>query len=336
MISASTRSESGYGGDGFVTEGDTITITFLAKCSTVHNIPIRIGIADSITGSTLFNYTNTGGNQWVVTSTDYIQNVSSTKLESYSITMLSAPASGRLGITFKALSTGPTDLFMANLKITATSSLASKQALYNQTASNQYKKSVTIPIGGQFPVTSNSQIQSIVSSTDVALEDYTRFSGGPTYETLSKLLFSQLYNIYAKANINLQLTQYNLFTGTKVLGLLENFRVEDPTSIINITDARFVMSNCTFDYVNNTLSGTALQVSNDILSYTLLSSIPTAPPPVCYLWVNVSSSSNWVGSYTNCAGVFQNTITLTPFQSICASDTPVKISGPDLLQGSQC
>jgi hypothetical protein len=96
------------------------------------------------------------------------------------------------------------------------------------------------------------------------------------------------------------------------------------------------MSNCTFDYVNNTLSGTALQVSNDILSYTLLSSIPSAPPPVCYLWVNVSSSSNWVGSYTNCAGVFQNTITLTPFQSICASDTPVKISGPDLLQGSQC
>ena len=333
IIAASSRTTF-IASAGIVNTGDKLTIEFQSKCNSINNIPVYITLDAG--GGTIYRYTNVGGEKWNTGTDPFNQTVSSTNFESYTINTLSAPANGVLSIQFDALAAGPSDVFIANLKRTASSSLASKQILYNQTASNQYKKSVTAPIGGQFPLTNVSQIQSILSTSDNALVSFSRFSGGPSYGTLSELLFSQLYNIFGKANINIQFTQYNLFTGSKVIGLVENFGVEDPTSKISINTARFVLGSCTFDYVNNTLSGTALQVSNDNLTYTLLSSIPTAPPPVCYLWVNVSSTTNWVGSYTNCAGVFQNTVTLTPFQSICAKDTPVKISGPDLLQGSQC
>jgi hypothetical protein len=333
---AGISSQYGYLCDGYISQGDTVTIKFQGKCNTVDNITMLINIYEPGIGGAQFYYTTTSvGGFWTSVLTDYSHNVTSTQLESYSITLPPAPITGKLGIIFKVLPTSPTSVFVANLKATAVSSLASKEVLYNQTASNQYKKSITIPIGGQFPATNKSQIQSILSDTDDALQDYTRFSGGPTYTTLSKLLFSQFYNIYSKPNINLQLTQYNLFTGSGVIGLLQNFGVEDPTSIINITDARFVMSNSTFDYVNNTLSGTALEISNEILPYTLLTTIPVTPPLPCNTWLNNSEINSQV-NYVACDGTVYSDITLTPGQSICAKGTPETISGPLLIQGSQC
>lgn len=332
-ITAATTRSTLQGMAGYASEGDIITFEFQAKCSSINDLKIYISLDAS---ATLYRYTNVGGNQWNTGNNPYNQPISSTNLQTFSITTLPAPANGTIDISFEATYSGPGIVFVANVKKTATSVYAKKQVYYNQTASNQYKKSITIPIGGQFPLTNNTQIQSILSQSNNSLVQFSRFSGGPNYSTLATLIYSQLFNIYAKPNINIQFTQYNLFTGTGILGLIQNFGITDPTSVINVNNKRFVLSQCIFDYINNTLSGTALEVSNTNLSYTLLTSIPTAPPTLCYLWVNVSSSTNWVGNYTNCAGVVQNNVTLTPGQSICAKGTPTKISGPDLLQGSQC
>ena len=318
-----------------INKGDVITLEFKCKGNIAADLPVYIQID---TGGTGYIYTSVGGNKWNSGINPYYEKLTSTDLESHTIVTLPAPANGELGIRFDAVAGSPglSDVFIANVKVSASSTYAKKQVFYNQTANNQYKKSVTIPIGGPFPNDNTSQIQSLLNSSGVALQNFTRFIGGSTYTTLSKLIFSQLYNIFAKPNINLQFTQYNVFTGSNVLGLLQNFGVYDPTSIININDSRFILGQCTIDYVNNTISGTALQVRNTELTYTLLSSIPAAPPTSCYLWVNVSSTTNWIGNYVACDGTNYYSATVAPYQSICAQGTPTKISGVDLLKGSQC
>ena len=320
---------------GFVNEGDILTVEFQTECNVVGNLGVEIKVDAG--GGTIFSYTKliSGAGAWLSGSIFYDDEITNTNLQPRTITTLPSPLSGTLYIGFRAISTGISNVFIANVKKKGSSGLAQKQVLYNQTANNLYKKSVSSPIGGQFPVTNISQIQSILSVSDNALVNFQRFSGGPAYSVLSALLFSQLYNIYGKANINMQFTHYNLFNGSYVVGLVHNFKVIDPTSVININSSRFVLGQCNFDYINNTLSGTALEVSNTNLPYTLVSSIPPTPPTPCYNWYN-NSAANWVGDYTNCAGILQSGVTLTPGQFVCAKDTPFTLSGMDLEIGSQC
>lgn len=320
---------------GKVNEGDILTIEFQTKCNIVGNLGVEIKI-DAGSG-TIYTYSKlpSGAGAWFAASGFYDDEITNTNFQKRTITTIPAPLTGTLYIGFRAISTGITNVFIANLRKTSSSTFASTQKLYNQTSNNIYKKTISTAIGGQYPTTNVSQIQSILSSGDTALTTFTRFGGGPSYSTLSVLLYSQLYNIYGKANINLQFTQYNIFTGSKIIGLLDNFGVIDSTSVININSARFVMSNCIIDYINNTISGTALQVSNSNLSYTLLSSIPLTPPTICYNWYN-NSAANWVGDYVACDGTSYPAATLTPGQFVCAQGTPFTLSGMDLTQGSQC
>ena len=319
---------------GVVNEGDVLTIEFQTKCNVIGNLGVEIKIDAG--GGTFTNYAKvtSGAGAWGGTQY-YDDEITNTNFQTRTITTTPAPFTGNLTISFRALSSGITNVFITNLKKTASSTIAKKQVLYNQTSNNIYKKSITSPIGGQFPLTNVSQRQSILSVGNNALITFSRFSGGPSYTTLAVLLFSQLYNIYGKANINLQFTQYNLFTGSKVIGLIDNFGVEDTTSIININTARFVMSTCIIDYINNTISGTALQVSNTNLPYTLVSSIPPTPPTVCYNWYN-NSEANWLGDYVACDGTSYPAATLTPGQFVCAQGTPFTLTGMDLEIGSQC
>jgi hypothetical protein len=319
---------------GVVNEGDILTIEFQTKCNIVGDLEVEILLTSGMSTSRYVQVAS-GAGTWGPSPTYYLDEITNTNLQKRTITTTPAPATGNLTISFRTISTGITNVFVANLKKTASSTLAKKQTLYNQTSNNIYKKSINSPIGGQFPLTNVSQIQSILSVSDNALVTFSRFSGGPSYSTLAVLLFSQLYNIYGKANINLQLTQYNLFTGTRVIGLVDNFGVEDPTSVISINTARFVFSSCTFDYVNNTISGTALEVSNTNLPYTLVSSIPPTPPTVCYNWYN-NSSANWLGDYVACDGTSYPAATLTPGQFVCAQGTPFTLTGTDLEIGAQC
>jgi hypothetical protein len=319
---------------GVVNEGDILTIEFQTKCNVIGNLEVEILLTSGMSTSR-YVQTISGAGTWGPSPTYYLDEITNTNLQKRTITTTPASITGNLTITFRTISTGITNVFVANLKKTASSTLAKKQTLYNQTSNNIYKKSINSPIGGPFPITNVSQIQSILSVSDNALTTFSRFSGGPSYSTLAVLLFSQLYNIYGKANINLQLTQYNLFTGSKVIGLVDNFGVEDPTSVISIDTSRFVFSSCTLDYVNNTISGTALEVSNTNLPYTLVSSIPPTPPTVCYNWYN-NSAANWLGDYVACDGTSYPAATLTPGQFVCAQGTPFTLTGTDLEQGAQC
>jgi hypothetical protein len=121
-----------------------------------------------------------------------------------------------------------------------------------------------------------------------------------------------------------------------IIGLVHNFGVEDPSSLVNVNSARFVMSTCTIDYINNTLSGTAMQVSNTVLTYTEVDTPTATPTATCKQYTNLTGN-NWVGSYIRCDGIPFGPVTLLPGASVCARIyTPITISGSNLTMGIDC
>jgi hypothetical protein len=253
---------------GVVSEGDIIEIKFQGRPNIVGNLEVEIKIAS---GPPDYYWLTAGGvNQWAG-SGYYLHKFNSTNLEPQTITTGPAPITGELTILFRVVSTGITNVFVANLQKTGKPSLAQKSVYYNQTASNIYKKEIDINIGGQFPFDNISQNQCLLAnSTNQQLVNFSRFGKTGTFSNLGILLLKQLFNIFSLTRVNMRFSQYNLFTGTGFIGLVNNMKINDPTSTISVDTFRYVFGECTFDFVNNTISGTALQLSDVDVSYTLI------------------------------------------------------------------
>jgi len=334
FTSGSTQSTFTALSCGLVSEGDILEIEF--QCITASTGDMEIGISVT-SGATVYAWGRlvSGAPEWFNSFLYFEEPKNNTALETKTIITNPSPITGTLSIEFRVTSAGISNMFVANVKRKAKSVYGPKQVLFNQTASNQYKKQITTPIGNQFPLLNVTQLQSLLSITDNALTGFTRFGISGSYSNLATLLFSQLYNIYAKANINMQFTHYNLFTGTYVAGLLHTIGVEDPSGVINVNSSRFILGQCTFDYINNTLSGTAIQTRNEILTYTLISSLQETPPVPCYKYYNYTGDF-WSGEYTDCEGLPKVALTLPPDQFICSKTTPVPYGIDSLTKGELC
>ena len=319
---------------GLVSEGDILEIEFQCIATTTGDVEIGISVTNS---PTVYSWQRllSGAPEWQTGFAYFKEPFTNSALQTKTITTNPAPLSGVLSIEFRANSAGVSNIFVANIKRKSKSVYGPKQVLYNQTASNQYKKKIETPIGCQFPNLNVTQLQAILSVTDNSLSGFQRFTGGPGYGTLSELLFSQLFNIYSKANINMSFSHYNLFTGSQVVGLVNTFRVQDPTSVINIDTARFMLGQCNFDYINNTLSGTAIQTRNEILTYTLAALLQQTPPTPCFKYYNYTGDF-WSGEYTDCAGLPKVALTLPPDSFICSQTTPVPYGIDNLTKGEEC
>jgi len=321
---------------GYVSEGDILDIKFLAKPNIIGNLEIEIRVDG---GTTQYYWVTSGGvNQWLTGGGYYSHKINTTNLEPQSFTTSPSGISGTLTIAFRVISTGISNVFIANLLKTARPSLADKAVMYNQTASNLYKKEIEIEIGNQFPLTNISQRQSLLAnSTSQQLVSFERYGKTGTYSTLGTLLFRQLFNIYNLTRVNMNFTQYNLFTGSGFIGLVNNMKISDPTSTLSVNSFRYIFGECTFDFVNNTVSGTALQLSDSDVTYTLITNPTPTPPIPCANYYN-NSAANWVGDYTDCAGNLLTGVTLSPGQFVCAKTfpPPFTTSGMDLTQGGNC
>jgi hypothetical protein len=192
------------------------------------------------------------------------------------IETVGAPASGTLEISFRvgfAVGGAATQAFFANARLTF-ESLYTKVALYNYSTASPYKKEVSVKLGAYTAlgaVVSRSQSQALLSATDAGLVTWNRYGDATTYNTLAYLLLSQYYNIFSKPRVNLSFTQYNVFnqSGNYFIGLVNSFAVTDPSGTISVNAFKYILGACTIDYVQNTISGTGLQVSNAILPFTL-------------------------------------------------------------------
>jgi hypothetical protein len=322
---------------GDVGTGDILEIGYQIKAAVTGKMLVEIKLD---TGSTVYYYQKTvSGTAWS-TSAFYEDDVNTTNMETKTITTLPCPANGFLTIKFRVSNGGINEAFIANIKKTARPSLTEKRVVNNNTSSNQYKKEVSTKIGLPFPKNSTTQAQTLLNLNlgGSALENFQRFGGSDTYATLGNLLYSQLFNILSLPQVNMAFNSYNLFnqSGNYIIGLLHNFGVQDPSSLVNVNSARFVMSTCTIDYINNTLSGTAMQVSNAVLTYTQIDTPTATPTATCKQYTNLTGS-NWTGSYIRCDGIAFGPVTLLPGQSVCARIyTPITISGSNLTMGIDC
>jgi hypothetical protein len=192
------------------------------------------------------------------------------------IETVGAPASGTLEISFRVgfqVSGAATQAFFANARLTF-QSLYTKAAYKNFNSSSPYKKEVSVKLGAYTVlgvVISRSQSQSLLTVSNNGLINWTRYGDSSvTYSNLALLLLSQYFNIFSKPRVNLSFTQYNVFnqSGNYFIGLVNSFAVTDPSGTISVNAFKYILGACTIDYVNNTISGTGLQVANTNLTYT--------------------------------------------------------------------
>jgi hypothetical protein len=338
MISGTGSTDLTANSCGEVSTGDILEIGYQVKVPVIGKLQIEITVTFGIP----YYYKKTAtGTEWSTIAGFYEDDIDSTNMEVRTITTLPAPQQGNLGLKFRVEVGVLSEAFIANIKSTAKPTLTEKRILYNQTSGNQYKKEINVKLGIPFPVLSYSQSQALSTSAfgvSPAI-NFQRFGGSEVYSTLGNLLFSQLYNILYVPQVNMSLNAYNLFnqSGGYIIGILHNFGVEDTTGLVNVNSARFVLGACSIDFINNELNGTALQVSNAILTYTLVDNPTATPTPICKQYTN-NTAANWVGAYVRCDGIAFGPVTLLPGQSVCARIyTPVLISGlSNLTMGINC
>lgn len=254
---------------GFVEAGDVINLSFIYKALGTSGVALEVEIKIDVGGGNNYKWKRVLGSdpswKYNFVSGFYELTGSDNTQKTENIETQVAPASGNLYVTFKVSSV----LTASITNVTRTSSIFyKKRIVFNQNSTSPYKKEATTKLGATMPNLSTSQAQSLLTTSNNALVNFSRFTGGGTYSSMINLLLSQYYNILSKPAINLSFTQYQLFTGSAIIGLLQNFGVTDATGNVSINTARFVLGSCTIDYINNTISGTGLQVSNTILSFT--------------------------------------------------------------------
>jgi hypothetical protein len=264
-----------------IDEFDKVNLTFQAYKG--NNSFLHIEIKINVAGGNFWKYSKALGAEpaWLYNPSTangpykYEVEASATP-QPVTIETVGAPASGTLEISFRTgtqVFGAATTAFFANARLTF-ESLYTKVAYYNYSTASPYKKEVSVKLGAYTAlgaVISRSQSQALLSATDAGLVTWNRYGDATTYNTLAYLLLSQYYNIFSKPRVNLSFTQYNVFnqSGDYFIGLVNSFAVTDPSGTISVNAFKYILGACTIDYVQNTISGTGLQVSNAILPFTL-------------------------------------------------------------------
>ena len=262
---------------------DKVNLSFDAYGGTGGATFLHIEIKIDVGGGNFYKYTKAAGADpvWLynpsISAGAYRYEVGDiTNPQRVTIESSGAPASGTLEITFRVgtqIGGAHTDGFFGNARLTY-DSLYSKFTIQNVNTSSPYKKEVSVKLGSYTTINnivSRTQSQSLLTSANAALFDWQRYGDtSVTYSSLAFLLLSQYYNVFSKPRVNISFTQYNVFnqSGNYFIGLVNNFAITDPSGNISISAFRYVLGACTIDYVNNTISGTALQIANTNLTFS--------------------------------------------------------------------
>jgi hypothetical protein len=268
-----------------IDEKDKVDLSFVTFGATGGSTFIHIEITIDVGGGNFYKYSKGLGEEpkWLYnpglsTKTYRYEATSSTNPIQVNIVSSPAPAAGTLSITFQAgnqVAGAHTEAFFANARLTF-EAIYSKRTIQNVNNNSPYKKEVDVKLGNNlvFNLTtaSRTQSQSLLTSSNNALINFYRFGAAATsYTSLSNLLLSQLFNIFSKPRVNLSFTQYNLYNAPDdyFIGLVNNFAVTDPSGTVSINSFRYILGACTINYVDNTISGTGLQVANANITFSL-------------------------------------------------------------------
>ena len=262
-----------------VYQGDTFSFSFLldgqATISTTPKCKLQVILTPSV-GSQ--QYMDADGN-WSTTS-GYISVIGNTTdtYESKSYTARSTPVSGSLRINFICDNFDTLTATIANLQLTY-SSVYDYRLVRNTGTSTSYKKLVEFYFGGPCDQFNYSQRASLLDSAGDTLRAWFRYGISESFDDLTKLIGQQYYNIQSVSVINFDCTLRNLLDLRStvlspkkiphVIGSLDNVTIEDTTGTTLSVNGKYYTSGAlNYDYTEDTLSGTLLQVANTDLTVT--------------------------------------------------------------------
>lgn len=187
----------------------------------------------------------------------------------FSITLPKTKNTGQLYISW--VNDGLETCQITNFNLTSTY-IAEKQEFnaYINSA-NQYTKEIELPYG--FVPTIPTAEGELLSSTSETLQGWIRYGMAYTGGSLNSLVLQQYINCFAKKVINIDGSvssfvttnaNYPNMNASKLIKATDT----DPSQI-SVANKPYMLGNCTIEYVNNSISGTLLEISNTDIMATI-------------------------------------------------------------------
>ena len=189
----------------------------------------------------------------------------------FSITLPKTKNTGQLYISW--INDGLDTCQITNFNLTSTY-IAEKQEFNAYINSdNQYTKEIELPYGyvptTEFPTAEGE----LLSSTSAPLQGWIRYGMAYTGGSLNSLVLQQYINCFAKKVINIDGSvssfvttnaNYPNMNASKLIKATDT----DPSQI-SVANKPYMLGNCTIEYVNNSISGTLLEISNTDIMATI-------------------------------------------------------------------
>lgn len=261
-------------------EGDFFNLSF-SMTSGVSMVPIpSLQVRIKLSGLGV-DYALTNDGTWQIDTGQFYDVYNQTnQVTQVTISGNQFPISGTLEIFFR-LKQGVTltSADIANFTASFTSQ-SSSQFLKAVVIESSYKKQVSIRIGAVVG-TNNATSGALMDITGAVLINWYRFGITEAWSNLTRIIIQQYVNVVSKAQINFDMTVRGLFDPRNVssplvkqvphiIGLADVITVNDTTTNNFSVAGTFYMTGATnFNYTEDTMNGTVLQISDVDLTATI-------------------------------------------------------------------
>ena len=137
----------------------------------------------------------------------------------------------------------------------------------------EYVKDVDIPFGYQGIPGFPTSVGVFLKSDGAPLLNWYRFGKNGLYDSMTQLLMRQYINSYGANIINIDCSLSSFVTSNATYPYLNASKMiksydTDPAQI-NVQDNSYMLGNSSIDYVDNSMSGTLLEISNTDINATI-------------------------------------------------------------------
>jgi hypothetical protein len=137
----------------------------------------------------------------------------------------------------------------------------------------EYVKDVDIPLGYQGIAGFPTSVGVFLKSDGAPLLNWYRFGKNGQYSSMTELLMRQYINSYGANIINIDCSLSSFVTSNATYPYLNASKMiksydTDPAQI-NVQDNSYMLGNSSIDYVDNSMSGTLLEISNTDINATI-------------------------------------------------------------------
>ena len=137
----------------------------------------------------------------------------------------------------------------------------------------EYVKDVDIPFGYQGIPGFPTSVGVFLKSDGAPLLNWYRFGKDGLYDSMTQLLMRQYINSYGANIINIDCSLSSFVTSNATYPYLNASKMiksydTDPAQI-NVQDNSYMLGNSSIDYVDNSMSGTLLEISNTDINATI-------------------------------------------------------------------